>query len=70
MIKRKPSPTFKDETHVKPIVFGVKSRPITTNNVVVMIFEELFDLIKTTWKTKDLKTLIHHPDWKPEERKK
>ena len=55
---------------MKPIVFGVKSRPITTNNVVVMIFEELFDLIKTTWKTKDLKTLIRHPDWKPEERKK
>ena len=62
--------TFKDEAQVKPIVFGVKSRPITTNNVVVMIFEELIDLIKTTWKAKDLRVLFRHPDWKSEESEK
>ena len=55
--------TFVDERDAGEIVYGVKSRPVHSNNVFVMIFEELNDLLKTIWRTKDIRHLWHGPDW-------
>ena len=62
--------TFVDERDAGVIEYGVKSRPVRTNNVFVMIFEELADLIKTIWRNKDIRYLWHHPDWSPSELRK
>lgn len=59
--------TFVDEREAGEIVYGVKSRPVRSNNVLVMIFEELADLLKTIWRNKDIRYLWHHPDWTPDE---
>ena len=59
--------TFVDERDAGEIIYGVKSRPVRTNNVLVMIFEELADLLKTIWRNKDIRYLWHHPDWSPDE---
>ena len=60
--------TFVDEREAGTIVYGIKSRPVYSNNVFVMIFEELFDLVKTMWRNKDIRYLWHHPDWSPQEK--
>jgi len=54
--------TFRDESTVGEIIYGVKSRPVSTNNVFILIFEELFDLIATVWKEKNILVLFRHPD--------
>ena len=57
--------TFVDERDAGEILYGVKSRPVYSHNVFVMVFEELFDLLKTIWRNKDIRYLWHHPDWSP-----
>lgn len=59
--------TFVDEREAGEILYGVKARPVHTNNVLVMIFEELSDLLKTIWRNRDIRYLWHHPDWQPAE---
>ena len=57
--------TFVDERDAGEILYGVKTRPVHSHNVFVMVFEELFDLVKTIWRNKDIRYLWHHPDWSP-----
>jgi sterol desaturase/sphingolipid hydroxylase (fatty acid hydroxylase superfamily) len=57
--------TFVNERDAGEILYGVKTRPVHSHNVFVMVFEELFDLVKTIWRNKDIRYLWHHPDWSP-----
>ena len=57
--------TFKHESTVGEIIYGVKSRPVDTNNPIIMIFEEFFYLLKSVWSEKKLNPLFRHPDWSP-----
>ena len=61
--------TFVAERDAGTIVYGVKSRPVHTNNVWVMVTEELFDLVKCVWVNKDVRHLWKSPDWQPTERR-
>ncbi len=58
--------TFVDERDAGTILYGVKTRPENSTRVSVMMFEELNDLLKTIWRTKDLRYWWHGPDWTPE----
>lgn len=61
--------TFVAERDAGTILYGVKTRPVNTNNVFVMVTEELFDMVKCIWKNKDLRHLWMHPDWSPTPKK-
>ena len=57
--------TFVNERDAGEILYGVKTRPVHSHNVFVMVFEELFDVAKTIWRNKDIRYLWHYPDWSP-----
>ena len=57
--------TFVNERDAGEILYGVKTRQVNSSNVLVMVFEELIDMLKSFWKNKDIRHLWKHPDWHP-----